>query len=424
MISSHFLSILKTICDLPTAPLREEHVLGWIAAFVETLTPPGKLECHFDRAGNLRVDHIVPDDSSAGPKAKADADGPQRGAAEAGRRKLAFEAHLDHPGFVTREMVREEDGLLRAEFLGGVKPSCFAGAGVRLFYPEGASAWSFSVVTGEPKRTEDSDALSCVLKLRTPGRRIPAGVIGMWDLPDATISGEYFMARVCDDLAGAAAMLCMLDEVCRREIREPFSLLFTRGEEIGFLGAIAAIEDGTLATSDERASWSVVGLENSRALPQAQMGNGPVVRVGDRTGIFSSALTRFIKLCADDLADGEPEFHYQRALMDGGTCNSTVFDAAGFDSAGLTLPLANYHNMLSGEEPCSSEAPRAGEKIAAEAIHVGDFTNLVELMLQLVSRFHAYTGDHRGLQEQFRDRLSRWADQLYATARVHRQMDG
>ena len=423
MISSHFLSILKTLCDLPTAPLHEEHVLGWIAAFVETLAPPGTLECHFDRAGNLRVDHVVPDDSSAVLTAKADAGGLQRGVSEKGARQLAFEAHVDHPGFVTGEMISEEDGLLRAEFLGGVKPSCFAGAGVRLFYPDDTSAWSLTVVTGEPKRAEDSDTLSCVLKLRNPGQRIPAGVIGMWDLPDASISGDYFMARVCDDLTGAAAMLCMLDEVCRRGIREPFSLLFTRGEEIGFLGAIAAIEDGTLATSDERASWSVVGLENSRALPQARMGNGPVVRVGDRTGIFSSALTRFIKLCADDLADAKPEFQYQRALMDGGTCDSTAFDAAGFDSAGLTLPLANYHNMLSEEEPCCSEAPRTGDKIAAEGIHLEDFANLVELMLQVVSRFSAYTGDHRGLQEQFRSRLSRWADRLYATARVHRQMD-
>ena len=419
MICSHFLSILKTLCDLPTAPLHEEHVLGWIAAFVETLAPPGKLDCHFDRAGNLRVDHVVPDDASA----KAGTEGLQRGVSERGRRKLVFEAHVDHPGFVIGEMISEEDGLLRTEFLGGVKPSCFAGAGVRLFYPDDASAWSLAVVTDEPKRAENSDTLSCVLKLRKPGQRIPAGVIGMWDIPDATVSGEYFMARVCDDLTGAAAMLCMLDEVCRRGIREPFSLLFTRGEEIGFLGAIAAIEDGTLATPVERASWSVVGLENSRALPQARMGNGPVVRVGDRTGIFSSALTRFIKLCADDLADAKPEFHYQRALMDGGTCDSTAFDAAGFDSAGLTLPLANYHNMLSEEEPCSSEAPRTGEKIAAEAIHLGDFANLVELMLQVVIRFPAYTGDHRGLQEQFRSRLSRWADQLYATARVHRKMD-
>lgn len=420
MIPAPWLSILKTVCDLPTAPLREEHVMAWITAFVGTLSPPGELQCRFDRAGNLRIDHVVPGAPDVVP---AVPDAPPGGNTQLPR-NLVFEAHVDHPGFITAETISESEGLLRAEFRGGVKPSCFSNAGVRLLYPDGDSPWSAATVAGEPRREEGSEALSCMLKLQTAGRRIPGGTIGMWDLPDASVSGEYFAARACDDLAGAAAMVCMLDEVCRRGIRRPLSLLFTRGEEIGFLGAIAAVEDGTLAAPGGSADWSVIGLENSRALPQVALGRGPVVRVGDRTSIFSSPLTRFIKLCADDLAESQPEFQYQRALMDGGTCNSTVFDAMGYDAAGMTLPMAHYHNMLADEAVGPPPPPRTGGKIASEMIHLRDFANLVELMLMVVSRFDSYTGDHDGLREQLQNRLDRYRDQLYTPEQVHRKTDG
>lgn len=401
MINSNWMAILKTLCDLPTAPLREEHVLAWVEQYVATLSPAGQLSCTYDRAGNLRVDHIAGADSAV-PAA----------------RHLVFESHADHPGFLTGQMINRGQGLLRAEFAGGVKPSFFAGAGVRLFHPDGRNPWCFAVIDRPPLRPADSDTLDCVLRLKHPGIDVSPGTIGMWDLPDAALTGDLFTARACDDLAGVAAMICMLHEVCRRRIYQSFTLLFTRGEEIGFLGAIAAIQAETLATAQKRKQCCIIGLEASRALPQAAMGLGPVVRVGDRTSIFHSALTRFVKLAADDLIDALPGFRYQRALMDGGTCNSTVFDAAGFEAAGLTLPLANYHNMLSDEHACSyaEMAPRTGDKIGSEAIGPDDFAHLVELMVHVVEKFSHYTGDHRGLQEQLEKRLTRYAEKLYAVA--------
>jgi putative aminopeptidase FrvX len=425
MINPAWLAILKTICDLPTAPLREDYVMAWIEQYVLTLTPPGRLTCSFDRAGNLRVDHMPSASMGAAERAPHRDSGVGSDEKPENRRHLIFEAHVDHPGFITGEMIDRKDGLLRAEFLGGVKPSLFTGAGVRLFHPDQSSPWTLAVVDEPPKRSPGSDALDCVLRLTKTVIDIPPGTIGMWDLPDAAVKGDLFTARVCDDLAGAAAMVCMLHEVCDRGIAMPFTLLFTRAEEIGFIGALAAIQDATLAAESDRNQCCVIGLENSRALPQALLGHGPVLRVGDRTSIFSSALTRFIKLSADDLTDAQQDFKYQRALMDGGTCNSTVFDAAGYDSAGLTLPLANYHNMLLDDQPlsCITSVPRTGESIGSEAIHLGDFANLVELMLKLLERFVLYTGDHRRLQEQLQSRLAGYSDRLYASCRVHRKME-
>ncbi len=80
-----------------------------------------------------------------------------------------------------------------------------------------------------------------------------------------------------------------------------------------------------------------------------------MVRVGDRTGIFSAGLTHFIMQAAGFIGDEEAGFKVQRKLMDGGMCNTTAFVAYGFDAAGMTLPIGGYHNMAEAEEVAGSE---------------------------------------------------------------------
>ncbi len=403
MINSQWLSIIKTICDLPTAPFQEQHVMAWIRQYLETLSPQRELRVREDRAGNLFVDYGTSSIDGAGQSAAA--------AAAIDRRRLVFEAHVDHPGFICG--ATHLDGTMAAGFLGGVKPSCFEGATVRLFHPHGRSPWCRAEIIAPPGPADDAGAIPCTLRLLDDGAAIPAGTIGMWDLPDGERIGDYFAARVCDDLAGAAAMLCLLHEACERQLATPFTLMFTRAEEVGFIGTLAAMEDGSLATHGSAdTQWSVIGLETSRALPHAPMGGGPVLRVGDRSSIFSSPLTRFIKLTADDVADDVPGFSFQRALMDGGTCNSSVFDAFGYDSAGLTLPMGNYHNMAMESIPVP--VPRAGPMIASEVIHLHDFQSLVELLIGVVDHFPRYTGDHDGFRAQMMTRLGKHRAMLYA----------
>jgi endoglucanase len=61
----------------------------------------------------------------------------------------------------------------------------------------------------------------------------------------------------------------------------------------------------------------------------------------------------------------EESIPYQRALMDGGACEATVYSRAGFRTGALCLPLANTHNHA------------RGGGMGLERVHADDAENLV-----------------------------------------------
>ena len=80
----------------------------------------------------------------------------------------------------------------------------------------------------------------------------------------------------------------------------------------------------------------------SSALRHTPAGKGPILRVGDRMCTYSTDVT----IALEQAARGLEDFPYQRALMDGGACEATVFVRAGFQTGALCLPLKNTHNHL------------------------------------------------------------------------------
>ena len=112
-----------------------------------------------------------------------------------------------------------------------------------------------------------------------------------------------------------------------------------------------------------------LGAED-QALVLLAEGEGVIIRVGDKTSIFNSALTYFLTRQAIALAKDDKSFCYQRALMPGGTCEATAFAALGYEATGLCLALDNYHNMV------DIDGVRAGKRkarLAPEAISLADF---------------------------------------------------
>ena len=66
----------------------------------------------------------------------------------------------------------------------------------------------------------------------------------------------------------------------------PLSVLLTRAEETGFGGMLAAVETGRLD-----AYMVYVNIECSSCRAGAPLGEGPVIRVGDRRWIFHAGVT-------------------------------------------------------------------------------------------------------------------------------------
>lgn len=386
------LKILRQVVDLPTAPFAEGHVIRHIEKFVSRRT---SLSLRRDPYGNLLVRY------APGKKLRKRI------------RPILLAAHMDHPGFVAAEMIDAK--RVRAEFNGWVEAPYFKTAGVR-FFSDGRwiPATIEQIVRHKPMKPADRRAAfsarsfgaktppaAVIARVREP---IEPGSPGMWNLADATIRDRRLRARVCDDLAGLAAILCMLDAVCRRKAAVPCYAFFTRAEEVGFAGALAAVADRTVPQDA-----LIVAVENSKAIAGVALGDGPVLRVGDRATVFSPAVTAYCQVVAENLAAKDKSFKYQRKLMDGGTCESTAYYHYGYNATGICLPLVHYHNM-----------DTARGRIAAESIDVRDFENLVKWFVALAESPATikFDGTHPGLDERLKSLLKKYRGRLLETARV------
>lgn len=305
--------------------------------------------------------------------------------------RWVFAAHLDHPGFVATRMAGPRS--LEAAFRGGVKAEFFKGSRVRFFDGEGdvpgvVEGFTIGADRGYPERATVRVA-----------RAVSPGSIGMWDQGEARVKGKVFYSRVCDNLAGAAAALTMLERLARRPPKATVAVLLTRGEEEGFIGAVGAATEPKLLKKSDR----LVVIECSAAQPYAPQGKGPIVRVGDKTSVFNSALTFFITSQAAEMAKADKRFVYQRALMPGGTCEATVYDAYGFTAASVCVALGNYHNMDVGRK-----------KIGPEYIDVGDWRGMVKLFERLARQGHRFEPVNVPLRERLEKRFEKLKSLLEA----------
>jgi putative aminopeptidase FrvX len=250
------------------------------------------------------------------------------------RAQYAFVAHMDHPGWRLQP---------KKEFLGGVPAD-----------------------------------------LQEKGKIRSFGDFGMWDLPELVVEGDRLYSRACDDLVGCSAIVGILDSL--EESRSLASALgiFTRAEEVGFIGAIELIKAGRLDPQ-----LTVISLETSAERPPARMGAGPIIRVGDRTSIFDSDVTAFLVETAKSR-----QLTYQRCLMDGGTCEATAFQLYGYRSAALSIALGNYHN-------CTPDS-----RIDAEYVDIRDLEGLINLCVAIATETRSAADTRDTLRQRLEARLN------------------
>ncbi|MBL9168572.1 MAG: M20/M25/M40 family metallo-hydrolase [Verrucomicrobiales bacterium] len=329
--TSLLLPFAERLMNAPAAAYHEQAVMSE----VESICQQQGLTCDTDAFGNriVTVNH-----SSRAPK-------------------LALVAHMDHPGFEAVGPLTET--TWEARFLGGVGEAYFQTGIPLLAYPGG-----YPAVLG--KRLADD------LRFEIHFEEAPAAPprFLVWNLLTHGRKDDRIEGRACDDLIGVAAILATLAELNR--LKAPVSIrgLITRAEEVGFQGTLLLAESGVIGPDT-----AIVSLETSRELPPVQMGNGTIIRVGDRSSIFDSRLTRFLTEVAADLQTRHPEFRYQRALMGGGTCEATAFQEFGYRCAALCVALGNYHN-------CGPES-----RIAAEYVSAADAQGMVDLLVEAAQRF-------------------------------------
>ncbi len=364
-----FPRVLKEVLSLPTAPFAEGYVIEYVQRFCDVLSGVDVTE---DEHGNLLATYRCdPHD----------------------RTPVVFTAHMDHPGFVALEMSNPR--TVRAAFRGWVESDYFVGTKVRFWSDGGWVRGKITRILKEAKVYRMIGRTSRPEEVRIEvSKPVAPGSPGMWDLPDPQLRDGKVYARGCDDMTGVASMLELLRRLSRKQVRGHCYCLFTRAEEVGFIGAIGAAKSGTIPSG-----LPIVAIENSKELPSARMGDGPILRVGDKSSIFTPDVTAYCERVGRALERRRPRFRMQRKLMDGGTCESTAFVAYGYPATGVCVALGNYHNM--------NEKRR---RIASEYIALDDWRRMVDWFEALVLDETGYAAAP--------DRVREGLDQRFAAQRA------
>lgn len=319
-------AVLREVASIPTAPLHEGRVATYLKHYLRGIG----LSPEVDAYGNITVAYR--NGESARP--------------------IALVAHLDHPALEITGV--DPPASADAVLLGGVPSACFdRPVPVRVY--SGDRDVVATVVSYEP---EASLGRPKSLRLHTEGP-VRVGDFAVFDLPAFERDGDWIALRAADDLAGVAAVLLTLTNLVEGNVEAVVYGVFTRAEEIGLVGANLVAEERLLPEHTV-----VVSLECSRELPGAHPGQGPVIRVGDRTRSFSPEGEAVLL----QARDARPDVAVQRQLMSGGTCEATAFGLRGYHATGVALPLVNYHNV------------GPGNVIAPERIDFRDFLGEVALL--------------------------------------------
>ncbi len=351
---------LHSLCDLlsqPTAPFREQHVQRWIS---ERLSAAG-VPFFADADGNI-VAGVA-----------SDGDYRRLLASRSDQPLPLFIAHTDHPGFIGLQWT--DDRHLKARWFGGSPTKHLRGA--KMWIADDAGYWGEAVVDRHEIAKHGFGLESLTLKLTTRPRdqRRPAAKQlfgGFGFRAPVWRQGKVLYTKAADDLIGT---FCALETLIsnKRAKSSPVVALFTRAEEVGFVGAIAHFEHYHLRSA--KRDLLAVSLEASRTLPGAIVGNGPIVRLGDRRTVFSPDGSQFLTRLAEK-ALGR---HFQRRIMDGGACEGTAATAYGLRTIAMSVPLGNYHNQgFEGGPDCAKlNGP------APEFVHVDDVAGMLVLCGQV-----------------------------------------
>jgi putative aminopeptidase FrvX len=368
-------SALEQVLTQPTAPFRE----SWVKKACLGFCRENRLPVCEDDVGNLWV-------NGSPAKAKKDT-------------SLLFVAHLDHPGILidrfTQSRTRNGRILAQGKWLGG-GPFDIDGCDVKIFSDVNALVVLDGIILKHSNGDRGPDRVWIEIKpsilaqatctsegLRNLG---PWGAC-LWYRKQNVAAGikkvvgrdkrHYWLTKAADDLVGACALLTAMVE---SRMPKNVSLLLTRAEESGFHGTLHVLQSKILNPEKTK----MISVETSAELPGAEVGNGPVVRLGDRSTLFDPLFVQWIQEQATAWRASNKNFKFQRRVMDGGSCEATAFNCYGFKVAGLSTPLVNYHNIS------SLQGLLAGQngKPLPEAVSADDVEYLKELLKFLMKNFN------------------------------------
>jgi len=336
-------NLIREIFSQPTAPFRE----GWVLAKIEEILLTQKIPYYLDPVGNI----IAGTSSAKAFKTRA---------------RLGLMAHTDHPGFHIKRQLGPKEHL--AHWFGGAPFKQMVGSTVRIHDPLNPHLNLPGQIIDFSFKNYRRTGIPFKIKLKT-SVNLSNQCFGSFDFPGYSFRGNLVSTRAADDLAGCVIALGALLDLKKKNSGKTVAV-FTRAEEVGFIGCWSFLKSHQF-----HKDFLMISLEASKALPAAEVGKGPVLRVGDAAGVFDPDSTFWVWQTALKLRKRKTDFKFQRKLMDGGTCEATALKLFKLAATGISVPLLNYHNQgISGP--------------AAEAININDVHGARLLCAELGRQTH------------------------------------
>lgn len=378
--------ILDHLLALPTAPFREQAVMS----FYESLCLEFGVPYFFDKVGNLVLGTSSLSDYKKILNTREKE--PVR----------VFIAHTDHPGF---HGVKWASTTELEIFWHGGSPTHFL---------ENASVWvsdsSYSQTQGRltrVKMTATGKAMESAVivfdhepkQLLTQNAKTLFGAFQFQNTHWIDGSSRLLYTKAADDLIGTFAIFSQAlaqfksGKKKNSKLKSAFIGVLTRAEEVGWVGFLEHLSLGVL----QKAKRPVicVSLETSRQLPGAEIGKGPIVRLGDRATIFDAGAT--LVFANEVAAKVLPNMH-QKRVMDGGSCEATPAMAYGLTTIAISIPLGNYHNQCfeGGPEAAGPNGP------APEFVHIDDLKGMLALCEGLMKPGLPWANPWKAKHEDFK----------------------
>lgn len=380
--------MLYSLFSRPAAPFCEQHVATWAQAVLGSAGVP-----YFtDPLGNIVVGAASRDDYRRLLQARDPE--PVR----------VYIAHMDHPGFHGVRWIKPN--VLRVQWHGGTPTRHLNGARVWLADAEGpvGEGTLRNAVLRKEGWAIDTAEIHFRQVVKSPRLKAAALYGGFTFRRPVWARGAHIHTRAADDLVGVFCIVATALEVFRRHgaQRPPFIGLLTRAEEVGLVGAVGHFELGWLQQTTRPVVC--VSLEASRTLPGAEIGKGPIVRLGDRRTPFDQDYLQVLTELADKVL---PQRH-QRRLMDGGSCEGSAATVYGLPTIALAVPLGNYHNQgLQGGPDC-----RGRHGPAPEFVHRDDVAGQLQLCLALMRAGLPWARPWRKVRAHLRKNLHTYREYL------------
>lgn len=372
--------LLENLLAIPTAPFREHQIRAFI---VKTFQKRG-VPCFTDPIGNLVIGASSP--SEYGKVLRAH------------KQPLFFLiAHMDHPGF--HGVSWSDARTLKIRWHGGSPTRGLNECPV--WATSGPDLMRSAVLSRVQLNKRGSAIESGLVRFQAEDAALlhqsdPKQIFGSFRFPKPVWKkGSRIYTKAADDLVGCFTIASLA--LAQKRWPSNFVGLLTRAEEVGFIGALSHLEFGWLKRS--RREIICVSLETSRQLPGAVVGQGPIVRLGDRATVFDPSGVQYLTELSERVLKGK----YQRRIMDGGTCEGTATTTHGLRTLAITIPLGNYHNQPLDEG-------RRGS--APEFVDLADVRGMLHLCQELINRPPNWNSVWNRKRNQFKKLLSTYSSLL------------